>query len=428
MTEDSEQESTTEGRYGPSRRRPPSLREMRENCSLTVLGAGATGVLFSATGPVAVILGAAAAGGLTGSETASWIFGVFTLNGVLTLVMSWLFRTPLAFFWTIPGTVLVGQALPSLTWPEVVGAYVVTGVLIAVLGATGLVATVMKVLPPPVVMAMVAGAFLSFGTGLVESVTSDVIVAGSMVGAWILVSRSERWNRRVPPVLGALLVGLVVLAVTNGFVSTDASGLSAAALPHLVMPVFTWSACSQLVVPLAITVIAVQNGQGVAVLRAAGHHPPVTTVTVLCGVWSVLVAPLGAVSTCLAGPTNALLTAVGRREQQYVSGLVCGSLAIVVGLAAPALVRGLESVPTTFVAALAGLAMLDALRGAFVAAFGGATDHASTRPALAPLVTLLVTVSGVQIAGMGAPFWALLSGLVVSFVLDRSGERTAPSH
>ncbi|MCC8926982.1 benzoate/H(+) symporter BenE family transporter [Rhodococcus sp. I2R] len=402
--------------------RPPRLRELRADFGGRYLGAGATGVLFSATGPVAVIMGAASAGSLSATQTASWIFGVFVLNGLLTIVASWVYRMPLAFFWTIPGTVLVGQALPSLTWPEVVGAYIVTGVLIGVLGATGLVARIMAVLPHRVVMAMVAGAFLSFGTDLIRSVSADVAVAGTMVVAWVFVTRSDRLGPRVPAVLVALVAGLLALVVTGGFVELGASesALPLLGLPELTAPQFGWGASAQLVIPLAITVIAVQNGQGAAVLSAAGHRPPITAVTVLCGVWSVLAAPFGALSTCLAGPTNALITAVGERQRQYISGMTCGFLAVVVGIGAPLLVRGLESVPSAFISALAGLAMLEALRNAFVAAFGqSARESPPCRSPLGPLVTLLVTISGVHAAGLGAPFWGLVAGVAITWLMDR---------
>jgi benzoate membrane transport protein len=53
-------------------------------------------------------------GGLSQADLASWIFGVFFLNGVLTVLACCLYRRPLAFFWTIPGTVLVGPALGHL--------------------------------------------------------------------------------------------------------------------------------------------------------------------------------------------------------------------------------------------------------------------------------------------------------------------------
>jgi benzoate membrane transport protein len=66
-----------------------------------------------------VILAVGTQGGLSEEQLASWIFGVFFLNGLLTVVACWLYRQPLASFWTIPGTVLVGPALthpPGRRW------------------------------------------------------------------------------------------------------------------------------------------------------------------------------------------------------------------------------------------------------------------------------------------------------------------------
>src|SRR5262249_30215304 len=69
-------------------------------------------------------------------------------------------------FWTIPGTVLVGQSLTHLTFHQVVGAFYVTSVLMLVLGATGSVKRAMELVPLPIVMGMVAGVFLRFGLDL----------------------------------------------------------------------------------------------------------------------------------------------------------------------------------------------------------------------------------------------------------------------
>ena len=127
----------------------------------------------------------------------------------------------------------------------------------------------------------------------------------------------------------------------------------------------------ELVVPLAITVVVVQNGQGIAVLRAAGHQPPIGAATVACGVFSLVNAAVGCVSTCLTGPTNALLTASGERTRQYTAGIFCGLLAVVFGLFAQTFVAMMLGTPTAFIVTLGGLAMLKALQGAFVTAFGG---------------------------------------------------------
>ncbi|MBM3398399.1 MAG: benzoate transporter, partial [Betaproteobacteria bacterium] len=80
------------------------------------------GFIFAATGPVAIILSVGTRGGLSAAELASWVFGVFFVNCLVTLLMSWRYTTPLAFGWTIPGTVLVGPALQHLSFAEIIGA------------------------------------------------------------------------------------------------------------------------------------------------------------------------------------------------------------------------------------------------------------------------------------------------------------------
>lgn len=403
---------TAEPRFEPPPGAPPGLRRVLRDLGPQYAVNGLIGLIFAATGPIAVILAAGVQGGLGGRELASWLFGVFFLNGLLTVLTCWLYRQPLAFFWTIPGTVLVGQALGHMSLAEVVGAYLATGVLMLVLGLSGWVRTAMAAVPMPIVMGMVAGVFLGFGTGLVDSVVGDGAVAVPMILAFVLLSAWPAAGRRLPPVLGALLVGVAAVLISGhrGSGGGDLTGVLAA--PLFVAPAWSWQAMLELVVPLAVTVLVVQNGQGVAVLRAAGHRAPVNVVTVACGLWSVLAAGVGAVSTCLTGPTNALLTVSGTRERQYTAGITCGILAMVFGLFAPVVVRLMLAAPPAFLATLGGLAMLKVLQSSFVAAFGG-------RVTLAALVTFVVTVSGVTAFNIGAPFWGLVAGVVTAWLLER---------
>ncbi|MEU0467135.1 benzoate/H(+) symporter BenE family transporter [Amycolatopsis sp. NPDC006131] len=402
----------------PRFERPPKPvagpRRVRRDLTGTTLTNGVIGLVFSATGPIAVILAVGVQGGLTPAQLASWIFGVFFLNGILTVLASWLYRRPLAFFWTIPGTVVVGGSLTHLTWPEVLGAFVVTALLILVIGLTGWVRAVMAALPMPIVMAMVAGVFLKFGLDLVTALGVDPVVAVPMVVVFVLLSALPAAGRRLPPILGALLAGAVAVAVSGRFTLAGSGWL---AEPLLQAPRFTWPALLELVVPLAVTVLVVQNGQGVAVLKQAGHEPPTNVVTVLCGLWSLPAAAVGAVSTCLTGPTNALLVASGERDRQYTAALVCGAGAVVTGLFAPAFVRLMLATPPAFIAVLGGLAMLRALQSAFVTAF-------RTRFTLGALVAFLVTVSGVQPLNISSAFWGLVAGLAVSFLLERGDFRS----
>ena len=379
---------------------------------------GFIGWLFSVTAPVAIILTVGPNGGLSEAEIASWIFGVFFINGLITIAFCALYREPLAFFWTIPGTVLVGQSLTHLSFAEVVGAYYATGVLMLVLGVSGWVKRAMALVPLPIVMGMVAGVFLRFGLDLVRAVFNDTAIAAPMVVIWLLLGALPKLGRRLPPIIGALLAGALAVIVLGRFDTSVPMQLELIR-PVVQTPAWSVAAMIELVVLLAITVLVVQNGQGFAVLRAAGHNPPVNAVTVACGIGSILAALVGAVSTCLTGPTNAIITGSGERARQYTAGIVVAVLAILFGLFAPTFTRLLLNAPKSFVAVLAGLAMLRVLQTAFVTAF------ANIFP-LGALVAFLVTVADQPLLNVGAAFWGLIAGLAVSALLERTDFASEP--
>lgn len=393
--------------------RSPGLRQIRSDFGLAYFANGLIGFIFSATGPVAIILSVGTRGGLSPAELASWIFGVFFVNGLLTLAMSWRYHMPLGFAWTIPGTVLVGPALQHLSFAEVIGAFYATSLLVLLLGMSGWVKRLMAALPMPIVMGMVAGVFLRFGLDLVRALHSDAAIAAPMVIAFVALSALPVWGRRLPPLIGALLVGALAIALLGRL---DTSGLDGFALaqPLIQAPVWSLGALVELVVPLAITVLVVQNGQGVAVLKAARHEPPVNAIAVACGIGAFFSAAVGAVSSCLTGPTNALLTSSGERSRHYTAALTFGSFGVVFGLMAPTFTGLMLATPKSYIMVLGGLAMLRVLQGAFVASFGGG------RFTLGALISLLVTVSDISLLNIGAAFWGLVAGFGFSWLMEKA--------
>lgn len=375
------------------------------------------GFVFAATGPVAVILAVGSAGGLDEATLASWIFGSFFINGFLTVIACWLYRQPMVFFWTIPGTVLVGPALEHLSFPEVIGAFCATGFLMILLGALGWVRKAMQAVPMPIVMGMVAGVFLKFGLDWVQAVRHDWALAGTMTAVFVLLSAVPVLGRRLPPLIGALLCGTALVLLTGNLDIGEAPATGWLSSPRFIVPEFSLQAMLELVIPLAITVLVVQNGQGIAVLKQAGHgKPPVNAITIACGVWSMLVAMVGTVSTCLTGPVNAIISSSGPKQSHYAAGVLVGLLAITFGLFTPAFTRFMLACPPAFIATIAGLAMLKVLQGAFSTAFGG-------RFQLGALTSFLITVSGISVLGIGAPFWGLVFGALLSWLMERNDYR-----
>jgi benzoate membrane transport protein len=370
--------------------------------------------LFAASAPIAIILAAGAKGNLTQADLASWIFAAFAINSAVTLALSILYRTPLAFFWTIPGTVLAGNALTHLSLPEVIGAYLATGLLLLALGLTGLVRAVMARIPMPIIMGMVAGVFLKFGLAWIGSFRDDLAIALSMTLAFAIASAAPAIERRVPPMIAVLVVGCIALVLT-GKTPAWPEGLTLAgamARPSLYMPAFSLQAMAELVIPLGITVLAAQNAQGFAILAARGHTAPVNAVTAACGAASLVVAFFGCVSTCLTGPCNAILTATGERATHYAGAVLLVLIAIVFGLFAPLFTALMLGTPPAFIATLAGIALLKVLQSAFQISFRASFT-------LGALIAFMVTLADYSILGIGAAFWGLVFGVATSLVLER---------
>jgi benzoate membrane transport protein len=220
----------------------------------------------------------------------------------------------------------------------------------------------------------------------------------------------------VPPLIGALAVGAVMIWYLGAF-RPPPGELFAIASPNLYKPVLSLPAIIELVIPLAITVLVAQNAQGIAILTASGHKPPINAITAGCGAGSMLTALFGSVSTCLTGPVNAVLAGSGEKEKQYTAALLFSLLALLFGLLAPFFTRLLLAAPAAFIATLAGLAMLRVLQTAFTVSFAG-------RFSLGALVCFLVTVADISIYRIGAPFWGLVFGLATTWLLEREEAKT----
>ena len=393
----------------------PRLRELWRDFGPTYAANGFIGWLFAVTAPVAIILSVGSRGGLSEAEIASWVFGVFFVNGLISIFFCWFYRQPLVFFWTIPGAVLVGPALGHLSFAEVVGSFYLTGLLMFVLSITGWVKRAMNAVPMPIVMGMVAGVFLRFGLDLVRALHEDFAIAGPMAVTWLVLSVWGAAARRMPPLIGALLVGIGAALLGDRFDADTFSTLEVIR-PVIQAPQWSLAAAVELVVPLAITVLVVQNGQGIAVLRAVGHQPPVNAITAACGLGSVVAAAFGGVCSCLTGPTNAIVSSSGENSRHYTGGILVGLLALAFGLLAPTFTRFLLDAPAAFVMTLAGLAMLRILQTAFTTCFGG-------KFTLGALVAFLVTVADLPVFNIGAAFWGLVAGIAISRLLERGDYR-----
>jgi benzoate membrane transport protein len=399
----------------PIARPIPGPREIFAHAFGHNLANGIAAFLFAASGPGAMILAVGTAANLPPAFIASWLFSAYTLSGLLTLVFCTLYRQPLAIGYSMPAVVIIGPALAQYPFAELIGAHIVAGGLILGLSLTGLVKRATAALPEPIVMAMIAGVFLPFGLRLMGAFDDAVSIAGAMAAAYLAAAAFPAFRARIPPLLAALLGGAVAVAATGSFAPPAGLAIETAT-PILFAPVFSTGAIVEFSIPLAITVIAIHNIQGFAILRSAGYPPPENAATLICGAATPYYGIMGSVPTVVMGPANAILNVSGPQSFRYIGGLWFGLFLILFGVYAPTAVAIGGALPTAFIAGLAGLAMLPVLQSAFVESFRG-------RFTFGALVTLLVTVADIEILGIGSAFWGLVFGYVASRLVERGDFR-----
>ena len=90
--------------------------------------------------------------------------------------------------------------------------------------------------------------------------------------------------------------------------------------PIIQNPIFTWTAMVAHIFLLIITILADQNSRGISGLSGAGHKPPEDLIATLRGIGSLITGMFGSISSCLTGPTNAILVTSGINQRgQYTT-------------------------------------------------------------------------------------------------------------
>lgn len=389
-----------------------------KDASLTAVTAGIVATVVSYAGPLALVLAAADAAGLTAVQTSSWVWAISIGAGLTCIGLSWWSRAPVITAFSTPGVAILVTALPQHGYAEAIGAFLVAGLAATLLTVTGVFARVLAKIPEGVVSAMLAGILFSFGVDIFTSLHASPLSAGSMLVAYLLA------RRFVPTyaVVAALVVGVAVAAVTGGL-GVDVPG-PGFAVPNFTAPEFSAGALVGIGVPLLVATLAGQYAPGLAVLHASGYRPDARVVCGATGVASVLLAPFGSHALNPAAITAAICTGPDAHRdpsRRWVAGVACGAGYLVVGCFGSTLVALFTGLPEALVLTLAGVALLGSLAGSLARTVA---DDASREVSV---LTFLATASGVTVAGIGSPFWGLLVGVGAHLLLGGGRSGSGPS-
>ncbi len=390
-----------------------------KDLSLSAFTAGFVAVLVGFTSSVAIVFQAALALGATPDMVASWMWALGLGMGLCSLLPSLWWKKPVMVAWSTPGAAVLATAATAggFHMAEGIGAFMLCAVLITVAGATGWFERVMNRIPLALASALLAGVLARFGLQGFSAAQTALPLVGLMLVTYLLGKRLL--PRYAVPL--TLLVAIVFVAMRSEFTRADIHfGLT---MPVFVAPEFSLAAFISMALPLFVVTMASQNLPGVAAIQAAGFADrrkqggdagiPVSKVITITGLMTLVLAPFGAFALNLSAITAAICMgpeAHAQPERRYTAAASCGAIYVVIGLFGAAITGVLTAFPKELVAAIAGLALLGTIGGAMHAALQDERNRE------AALITFLVTLSGVVIAGVGSAFWGVVAGVLALLV------------
>jgi benzoate membrane transport protein len=388
-----------------------------KDISVSAFTAGFVAVLVGFTSSVAIVFQAAQAFKATPEQLTSWMWALGLGMGLCSLIPSLWLRKPVMVAWSTPGAAVLATAglAGGFSMGEAVGAFMACAALITLFGVTGWFERVMNRIPVAIASALLAGVLARFGLQAFMAAQTALPLVVLMLLSYLLMKRLS--PRYAVPV--TLFIAIIFIAIQAGF--TTAKVVFELAKPVFVMPEFTWSAMVSLALPLFIVTMASQNLPGFAAIKAAGYEMPLSKIITMTGLATLVLAPFGAFALNLSAITAAIC--MGREAhpdpaKRYTAAVSCGAIYIVIGLLGGAFIGVLMSFPKELIAAIAGLALL----GTIGSGLAVAVQDESHREAA--IITFLVTLSGVVLAGVGSAFWGVVAGTIAFFVQQYSKSKS----
>jgi benzoate membrane transport protein len=363
------------------------------------------------TGPAVIILQAAASGGFTSQQTVSWMFAVYFFGGVFSIMMPLLFKIPITGGHSLTGVAFLATATAQFSYPQLIGGYVMSGLLILLVGFSGLFTMMIKWVPREVISAMLGGLVAGYVVQLVPAIKEMPLVGGAAAVSFLLCTR---YSRRIPPVLGAIAAALAILLLTGGI--TGSTSQLAFSWPVLQSPEFTMIGFITLSLPLALLILSNDAAPGIGALEGGNYKPPIRKIITGSGIFSVITSFFGGQSANIAGMMTAICAGpdAGHREKRYMGSVVSGVVTIAFGIFAWKVVPFIQSLPQAFVAMLAGFSLISVLYGSLQAGFS------SSRYKISALTAFIVTLSNVSFFHISAPVWALLIGALLTRSVEKA--------
>ncbi len=384
------------------------MKSFLSDVSISSFVAGLVSLLVGYTSSAIIVYQAAIASGASPEQASSWLGILCVSMGLLTVYLSLQYKKPIMFAWSTAGGALLMGSVQGFTLNEIIGAFVISALLIFLCGITQIFEKIMNKIPVGIASAMLAGVLLHFVLDVFVSMKSQWILVSLMLITYILGKKfAPRFNIVLVLIVGMMAAFFLDLIHLQTFTFSLMK-------PIFIRPEFHFKVIIGLSIPLFFVTMSSQNLTGVAVMRANHYEPEVSKLIAWSGFVNFLVAPFGGYTLNLSALTASICMGPEAHHdpnKRYTAAVSSGLLYIVIGLFAGAVVSIFNSFPKELVMCLAGLALMSTVTNGLVTAI---KDEMHLE---ASMMTFFVTASGLTFLGIGSAFWGLLAGASMGLIL-----------
>lgn len=348
-----------------------------------------------------IVFEAARKFGLSTTQASSWLGVLCLAMGILTISFSLKFRIPLLFAWSTPGAVILLNSSPEISANSVIGAIIVSSLLIAIFGASGLFEKVITKIPASMAHAMLAGVLFKFALSIFTSLESRFSLSLVMLVTFLV-------SKRLMPKFSILIVMIVGIIYSYAFNLLNISPIDFSIIkPIFIEPKFELSSIIGIGIPLFIVTMTSQNLTGLAVLKSFDYHPPASKIVFTSGVVNFLISFFGGFAINLAAITAAICMGPDTHlphKARYTSAVFSGCLYLFMGIFCTAFGSLFSMFPKEMIAVLTGAALFNTITASLVH-IGSHTDQKDSA-----MLVFFITASGLVLFGIGSAFWGILVG------------------
>ncbi|ARK29433.1 benzoate/H(+) symporter BenE family transporter [Halalkalibacter krulwichiae] len=374
------------------------------------ISAGLVASLLVMTGPPVLLLQAAANGSFTINQTIMWMFSIYVIGGIYSILLPLYYRIPIVGAHTITGIAFLATVTSQFSYYELLGAYLFTGLLMFLVGYFGLFAKLINYVPKEILAAMLAGMIMKYMVDFIGSIQEMALVGIPALVVFFVVSK---WVKQIPPMIASVSTAFIMLLLTQTLSPLEAQ--ASFVYPMVQLPEFNLVSFLSVSIPLALLILSNDAAVGIGALEQNQYRPRINRIISSSGIFSMITSFFGGQSANIAGMMTAICAdkEAGPKEKRYMGAVVSGIVIILFGIFSYKLVPFIASLPEAFVSILIGFALITVFANSLLTSFSNGSMKVGAAFAF------IIAVSNISVLHIGAPVWSLVVGTFIARFFEK---------